>query len=212
MLAGHFAMVAGVDNERILQLTGFRERVQQASDFVVQVGDEPVIGGAGTADLLFRKDFRRSKHGAHALKDGMLLRRVLRFWQVYLVQRVHVPVALRDYQREMRRDEAHVQRPRTFLPRRITNVCQGGRLNLIVYLDFTRCARPGLGHTRPRFGSRQDAALPGMDAMRIGSVQIERELRLEAVQLIRPHEVLLAREGGVIPHPPQQVRPRYRIR
>ena len=199
LVAQHFAVIGEHDDDGLLRKAAVAQRLHQAPDVVVDIGDLAIIGAAGGADLLVcQLDFVHRADMADALRmrvepvDGD---RRPRHVDVFVA--VEVEIFPRDCVRvvRVRQRGDQQQRARVAAPRAIVDLAFGGEGHLVVEVQLVGA------HGQPGLRDRTHVVIPVGALLRmipirrpteIGGVDIGGQTLLEAVQLIRPAEMHLA--------------------
>ena len=190
------------------------KRVEQFANLIIEVGDIGEIGAAGAADLLFADLVVFVVVGIEdAFGMGVLIRvgdRADLRHQVIAVF-VEIPVLLAGHIGVVRVGEADSQAPRAIIMATGEVIelarCVIGDLIIILHL---------VGDLRhPSTGDRAHVVIPPVDAFagfpvvrrptEVGWIDVRREAFLKPVELVRPDEMHLAREAGLIACTPQVV-------
>ena len=208
VLAVHFTVVAGVNNDGILRLSGLLKSREQPADFLVKVSNQAVIAGSPSAHQFFG-EIDTSEHAPHPLINRMLVLEVS-FWQsghINLVEWIEFPEPLRHDERKVRRDKGDIEGPRLLLPRCIAEIFQRRRFRQVIHLDFFCRAGACLCEALPWARCRWCAVFPIRERVLAFCVQIAGELRAESVELFHAAEVLFPGEDDIVTCVAQQMRP-----
>ena len=202
--AQHITMVGGHDDDRILQLPGFLQCLHDLADLGVEIGRVGVIAVTRIADFLFGHRLRiRPDAVVHAA--GVRIVGQPGPGHVDVIVTIEVPEFRPRHVGVVRMDKADHHGEGLRSPHRVfqdTAAGEEGRLFIIFDLES--------GRGRPGFDDRVHVVIPLVDPLMrigpvgrpgvVGGIDIGGEAFLEPVQLVRPHEMHLARQAGPVAH------------